>query len=236
VKIKPPIEDIRNCSAAKKKPLIALSGINKKTKNNELWWLDIETGESKMLVSLRELINYVAISPSGDYICYTAFPINANDSVSMFGYDLENNMPVMLLEGQVNRGCIPSWHTTEKKIFYHTIDNKVMELDIKNKVTQFLFDGCCPFISPDGSLIGFQKQDQLFLWNVSEMSSREIPIKQDFFKGSLNSQMSWSFDGQFISLGRSSSLGYETTFGVVEIITAQYKQVNQKYIKGLQFL
>src|SRR5688572_11674175 len=37
VKIKPPIEDIRNCSAAKKKPLIALSGINKKTKNNELW-------------------------------------------------------------------------------------------------------------------------------------------------------------------------------------------------------
>lgn len=230
-----PLEDIRNCSSAREQPWGAITAVNRRTRRQELWRLDLEGTRAESLVAL-DYILHNAIDPAGRYICYTAPPLGTRGDVSLYGYDPQACRSDLLVEGAVSRDCIPSWRSSTGKVVYHAVDRHVVQVDISTKRVERLFSGEYPAVSPDGTWIAYRDGSEVRVWNTEDQRPRNVSKKRWFWEGQLQGGMSWSPEGKFLLVGQSAGVfGYELAFYRIEVQTGRRVRVRQRYLKGLRF-
>jgi len=230
-----PVEDIRNCSAAKGQPLGAVTGVNPQTRKQELWRFDLEGTHAESIVAL-DYILYNALDPTGRYVSYTAPPSKTRGDMSLYVYELQTSRSDLIVEGGVSRYCLPSWRPSAGKIVYHTVDGEVVEVDWSTKSVMPLFRGEYPAASPDDVMIAYRDQNDIRLWNSHDQVSVDVSIDHRFWEGTLEGAMSWSPDGKFLLVSQSSGfVRHELAFYSIEVKTGSRVKVRQRYLQGLRF-
>jgi len=227
-------EDIRHCSAARQKPLAAVTAARRSPDDQGVWLVDLD----RELAELRYTTSYVlsnALDPSGRYVCFVAPPSPAGTDMSLHVFDADASTVSLLVHGTVARSCLPSWRDTAHVLF-ETVNLGIAETTRAGGEPRPLFPGSYASASPDGHRIAFRVRDSICIADA-ERAVIDVSPHRSFWEGSYRGGMSWSPDGRRLLVSRIGGMTWhDIVFDVVDIETRTRTKVNVRYLRGLIFV
>jgi TolB protein len=172
-----------------------------RTNNNQVYNVNLDTGQENRILTSFGLIGGVASSPDGDKLLVVRFRTQPRDSANLWLTTLEGKDGTMLTR-DVGLQYDPAWSPDGKKIVYilghgyQTHELYIMDSDGKNKrrLTNNKALEVLPVFSPDGKTIAYSSNItgdfEIWLMNVDGSNSRQLTDSEG-----IDTRPYWSPDG-----------------------------------------
>jgi len=227
-------EDIRHCSAARQRPLAAVTAARRSPDDQGVWLIKLD----RDVAELRYATSYVlsnAFDPSGRYVCFVAPPHPAVTDMSLHVLDAEASTVSLLVRGTVARSCVPSWRDTSHVLF-ETVDLVIAETTLGGGEPRPLFPGSYASASPEGRRIAYRVGDSIRIVDA-EGAVIDVSPRRAFWEGEYRGGMSWSPDGRRLLVSQIGGLTrHDIIFHVLDIETRTRTKVDVRYLRGLIFV
>lgn len=222
---------LRNCSYSSVRKLIALSSEDRTNGGQVLALHDPMTKSTSFLLRMQSILHN-SINDAGTRICYTV-PATEAGAASLYLMEIESGEQHRM-ECTLAQDSIPDWFPNDERVVFHNPDREIEVLRLSDGTRDQIKEGTHPAVSPDGQQLAFLRDGQIWLWSLSQGTGRALNLEKGWFETAVLAILSWSPDGQWLSLGVSSGItSKETVFYLYGVATEEQYKLGVKYLSGM---
>jgi hypothetical protein len=134
----------------------------------------------------------------------------------------------------VAHGSTPVWFPEDARIVYHSPHGQIEAFRILQAQSEVLIEGSAPAVHPDGNRLAFQRDNQLFIFNLGDRTTNPLQVRRRWLEHGLRNCLSWSSDGRYLSFGLATGLtDKEAVFYLLDHVNQQQQKIEIKYLRGL---
>jgi hypothetical protein len=222
---------IRNCSYSSRRNWIALAAEDRAAGGHVVAVYD--RADETTRVAVREsFVLHQALDPGGSRICYTRLSTMGR-AADLCLARVDDARTEVLASEVVAHESIPSWLPDGAGILVRSSDGMIVVHDLDGSRTE-IARGRSPNVRPDGQTVAFIGVDgRLILLRLESGERQELPLPPQV-RGRLSTNLGWSPDGRFLTLGSVGGVtGKETRFLLLEVKTGKATKLDVSYCTGL---
>lgn len=233
VAVGPALSDIRGCSVPATGGWAVVGAADPATGRSGLWRVDLGTGAAEKLLDAYYVLA-PTVDPGGSLVAYPSASAGQGGDMDLHLLDLAPGVNRLLAPAVAARSAVPSWRT-DRIVLVHGEDGEVISVDAASGGTTRLFPGVYPSVSPTGDPVAYRLGSEIWMVGAGGETHEVSPLRGGPRRSYLG-EMSWSPDGRRLIVGWVGGLlGYEKTFGTLDVGSRRLTRIRQRYLKGLIF-